>query len=766
MNMNQIAFNSKKVRALKTLQNLHYKTKVSIQNTNIAKVEQKPSFRKWVSVAAVVMFAGYNLLAPFGFASAADEPATLTVITDITNHPGPGFGVLTPSDFNIHVAQGLLDVPTSPQMGSGAGTSYILPAGNYNIFSDSVFGYENTYADGVGCNFDVNAHLTTLTLAEGAHITCTIYFEDMPPMLKIKNVVVGGTKTAGDFNLFLNGSLSIPSSSSFITFNPTPGQSLVVTQTFDADYTPTFSSGCNSVAGNYGDVKECIVTNTFNGGTVNVIKHVINDNSGTSTAANFTMNVTGTNVSSSSFAGSEAGTVITMDTGAYSIDEADSMGYNKTLSHDCAGTIAAGEVKTCTITNDDPLPAGPTTATLIVKKEVQNYYGGSKTPADFTLTVTGSSPSPSSFTGDASGTVVTLNPGAYDVTEVLPFDYRNAFVGDCSGTILAGEVKTCRVLNVDIAPQLHVIKTVIGGTNVASDFTINVNATHVTTASFPGNASGTIVAFVAGAYSADETDSLGYVKTLSPECSGSAVIGEVKTCVITNTMVNSGGGGSGSSTFVNLVANKTTSNSNPNTNDVITYTLTIANTGTATATNVTATDTLPSGLSFQSYTGNGTYASTTGVWTIGDLASGQAATINIVAKVTATAGQSVVNTVVAGSDDTDSDPSNNTSSVTISVPTSGGGGGGCVSNCSSGGSGVPGGSGGSGGGSGSGSSTTPGGSVLGDSTTTPSITLPTPQVLGATTELPRTGMNVGVLALMILALVSVVGTVGMKKARA
>lgn len=756
MNMNQIPFNSKKVRALKTLQNLHYKTKISVKNTNTVQVEQKPSFRKWVSVAAVVMFAGYNLLAPFGFASAADGDATLKVITEVINHVG--VGTLTASDFSIHVTQGS-DIAGSPQPGNTTGTTYVVTPGAYTISADAVFGYQILGVYGTGCNVD-----GTVTLVADTTTTCTIYIEDIPPVFKYKNVVIGGTKVAADFSLFVNGS-PFPSSSSFTDVSVLPGQHYTVTQTADANYTTTFSAACDVTMGGASDVQECTVTNTFNGGTLTVIKHVINDNAGTSTAANFTMNVTGTNVSNASFAGSEAGTLITMDAGDYSVDEADSMGYNKTLSADCIGTIAAGEVKTCTVTNDDPLPAGPTTATLIVKKEVQNYYGGSKNSADFTLTVTGNSPSPSSFTGDASGTVVTLNPGAYDVTEVLPFDYRNAFVGDCSGTILAGEVKTCRVINVDIAPQLRVIKTVVGGTNIASDFTINVNASHVTTASFPGNASGTIVAFVAGAYSADEADSLGYVKTLSPECSGSAVIGEVKTCVITNTMVNSGGGGSGSSTFVNLVANKTTSNSNPNTNDVITYTLTIANTGTATATNVTATDTLASGLSFQSYTGNGTYASSTGIWTIGDLASGQAASINIVAKVTATAGQSVVNTVVAGSDATDSDPADNTSSVTISVPTSGGGSsGGSGGGGSSGGSGIP--VPPSGSGSGSGSSTTTGGSVLGDSTNTPSISLPIPQVLGAATELPRTGMNMGIIALLVLALVSLVGTVGVKKAGA
>jgi len=87
-----------------------------------------------------------------------------------------------------------------------------------------------------------------------------------------------------------------------------------------------------------------------------VIKHVINDNSGTDLANNFTINVTGTNVSNSSFPGSETETTITLDPGSYSVDENSFSGYSKTIGADCSGTIAAGETKTCTITNDDIPP--------------------------------------------------------------------------------------------------------------------------------------------------------------------------------------------------------------------------------------------------------------------------------------------------------------------------------------------------------------------------------------------------------------------------
>lgn len=222
--------------------------------------------------------------------------------------------------------------------------------------------------------------------------------------------------------------------------------------------------------------------------------------------------------------------------------------------------MPSGDVKTCTITNNDPLLTGHSTGTLIVKNDVQNFYDGNKSASDFSISISGTSPSPSSFFGNASGTIVTLNPGSCTVQEVLHFGYTNAYVGDCSGNIVAGETKTCKIINADVAPQLNVIVNVIGGTKVPTDFTVGVNASKVTTPSFAGNASGTIMVFVGGLYSADEENSFGYIKTLSLSCSGTALAGEVITCEITNTWVgeneevvvnnfnsSSGGGATGGS---------------------------------------------------------------------------------------------------------------------------------------------------------------------------------------------------------------------------
>lgn len=93
-----------------------------------------------------------------------------------------------------------------------------------------------------------------------------------------------------------------------------------------------------------------------------------------------------------------------VDPGDYTVTESGGpSGYAASSSAGCAGTIAAGESRTCTITNDDVAPK------LTVTKQV---VGGSASPADFTMLVTGNAPSDASFSGTAAGKTVTLRPGA------------------------------------------------------------------------------------------------------------------------------------------------------------------------------------------------------------------------------------------------------------------------------------------------------------------------------------------------------------------
>src|SRR5206468_4147386 len=63
--------------------------------------------------------------------------------------------------------------------------------------------------------------------------------------------------------------------------------------------------------------------------------------------------------------------------GSYSVAENPHPGYDATFSADCTGTIALGETRTCTVTNDDQA------AHLIINKLVVNNNGGALTAAAF-----------------------------------------------------------------------------------------------------------------------------------------------------------------------------------------------------------------------------------------------------------------------------------------------------------------------------------------------------------------------------------------------
>ncbi|KZX14216.1 DUF11 domain-containing protein [Methanobrevibacter filiformis] len=91
--------------------------------------------------------------------------------------------------------------------------------------------------------------------------------------------------------------------------------------------------------------------------------------------------------------------------------------------------------------------------------------------------------------------------------------------------------------------------------------------------------------------------------------------------------------------LVDLIITKTTNTSTANIGNRIAYTITVKNNGPTNATGVKVTETLPTGVTYYSYSlSTGTYSSTTGLWTIGNLNVGQTATLilTVTAKTTGT----------------------------------------------------------------------------------------------------------------------------------
>ena len=184
-------------------------------------------------------------------------------------------------------------------------------------------------------------------------------------------------------------------------------------------------------------------------GTLHVIKHVVNDNGGSNIAADFTVTVAGTtNITPSSFAGSEAGVDVSMDAGSYTVTETGPTGYAESDSIDCSGTMTAGGDKTCTITNDDQATH------LIVIKHVINNGIGTKVASDFTTTIGGVTTAiPSAAGAEAPGVDnILTSVGAYSVVEGVHAGYNRSLSVDCTGSIAFGETKTCTITNRDIGP--------------------------------------------------------------------------------------------------------------------------------------------------------------------------------------------------------------------------------------------------------------------------------------------------------------------------
>ncbi len=263
----------------------------------------------------------------------------LTVIKNVINDNG---GTATASQFTMSVTATNPNPASFP--GDETGTVVTLDAGSYSVGETGPAGYAATYS--AGCSG---------TLAAGGSAVCTVTNDDIAPKLTVTKVVVndnGGTKVVSDFPLFVDGgSVTSGVQNSFNTGAHT------VSETGDSGYTATISGDCaadGTITLGLADVKACTITNDDKAAHLIVIKTVINDNGGTATASQFTLDSGGTNDTPDNFAGAEApGTDVTLDAGSYNVTESGPSGYAASFSSECSGSIANGQTKTCTVTNDD-----------------------------------------------------------------------------------------------------------------------------------------------------------------------------------------------------------------------------------------------------------------------------------------------------------------------------------------------------------------------------------------------------------------------------
>jgi hypothetical protein len=399
-------------------------------------------------------------------AEAVIFPGSITIIKDAVPNDAQDFsfaasgGTLTPTSF-------ILDDDADGTRSNQQAYADIKTFTAYTFTETKVAGWTLSFGtpvctvgspNGGTQSGNATTGVLTINLHEGENVTCTFTnTRQAAKLIVIKHVVNnnGGTAVAGDFTMSVTGGSPSPASfpgaeSAGTEVTLTPNTAYSVTETGPGGYTESDAGACLSLTGiPPGGTATCTITNDDQAATLIVIKHVINDNGGSAVAGDFTLDSGGTNDSPDDFAGEEApGTTVTLDAGSYGVTESGPAGYTRSDSADCSGTIANGETKTCTVTNDDQ------GATLIVIKHVINDNGGSAVAGDFTMSVTNSA-NPADFAGEeAPGTSVGVNPGAYSVSESGPSGYTESDSADCSGNIALGETKTCTITNDDIAQHV------------------------------------------------------------------------------------------------------------------------------------------------------------------------------------------------------------------------------------------------------------------------------------------------------------------------
>ncbi len=115
--------------------------------------------------------------------------------------------------------------------------------------------------------------------------------------------------------------------------------------------------------------------------------------------------------------------------------------------------------------------------------------------------------------------------------------------------------------------------------------------------------------------------------------------------------------------FADLKIEKTIDNLTPGFDTEVTFTLSVTNNGPNTATGIVAVDELRSGFTYLSDNSEGAWDPDTGLWTIGDLATGTSVSIEIV--VTINSEGDFINTASVSGEQSDPNIDNNTSAVNL-----------------------------------------------------------------------------------------------------
>ena len=282
-------------------------------------------------------------------------PAKLTLIKTVVNDNG---GTATTTSFQARI----------DGTNVAWGVEVSLSAGTHTASEVNMAGYT---ASSWGGDCAANG---TISLGSGDHKMCTITNDDVPPPAPGHLIVDKVTQPSGsttEFSIMATGTGAITGGGSGTTTDAVSKHYEVAAGTYSVSETAmdgwmTVSNTCVDVAVAAGETETCTITN-LKLPMITVTKMVVNDNTGTATSSDFTIHVhdmsgtTTVDVAGSPQPGSAVGSTYTVAPGPYHVMETGGpAGYTATIGGDCASdgsiTLAAGDVKSCTVTNNDEPP--------------------------------------------------------------------------------------------------------------------------------------------------------------------------------------------------------------------------------------------------------------------------------------------------------------------------------------------------------------------------------------------------------------------------
>ncbi|HYN29713.1 MAG TPA: VWA domain-containing protein [Dermatophilaceae bacterium] len=439
---------------------------------------------------------------------------------------------------------------------SAAVTSAPVQVGAYDLTESGPPGYEFLGWRCVGGSLTG----TTVTLAEGEDVTCTVTNRDLPARLTLIKAVVndnGGTAAKTEWTLAADG----PTPISGVVDTPPVTGAAVDAGTYDLAESggpPGYTaSGWSCVGGTQngasvaldsGQSGVCTITNTDVPARLTLLKQVRNDWGGTADRTQWTLSAGGPTPLSGTH-GSPGVTDVEVDAGTYTLTESGGPAGYTASDWTCTGdgtlegdqlVLGLGEEAECTITNSDIPPR------LTLQKQVVNTWNGPGERTDWTLSATGDEQGVSGVTDTDAVTSVAVRAGDYDLSESGGPEGYVAGDWTCQGgaldgatvTLSIGQAATCGVVNRDQPAVLTLVKKVVndgGGSAAARDWTLSATAGETVVEGVTDTAAVTDVPVPAGAYTLAENGGPDGYTAGEWQCDGGSLEDDQLTLKITES---------------------------------------------------------------------------------------------------------------------------------------------------------------------------------------------------------------------------------------